>query len=188
MSDPRPFYHRFAWAYDLLLNEPIGARIAAIVSLLGKRDARPCDEVLDAGCGTGRFASELAGRGFRVLGIDSSAEMVEVALKRPVAANLKFSVGRPCFVQASATISDDSLSWCAERFPDPHRDRERVTRQFARLRAPGGVLLLDVRDWLRTVDRYRARPRTIRAIDLPDGGRLPSVNATDGDQRNLPVS
>ncbi len=64
----RPFYHRFAWAYDLLLNEPIGARIAAIVSLPGKRGAGPCHEVLDAGCGTGRYASELGGRGFRVLG------------------------------------------------------------------------------------------------------------------------
>jgi hypothetical protein len=53
MSDPRPFYHRPAWAYDLLLNELIGARIAAIVSSLGKRAVRPCDEVLDAGCGTG---------------------------------------------------------------------------------------------------------------------------------------
>jgi hypothetical protein len=51
MGEPRPLYHRFAWAYDLLVNEPIDARIAAMVSLLGKRGVRPRDEVVDAGCG-----------------------------------------------------------------------------------------------------------------------------------------
>jgi SAM-dependent methyltransferase len=171
MIDPRPFYHRFAWAYDLLVNESIDDRIAAIVSLFGKRGVRPCDEVLDAGCGTGRYASELASRGFSVLGIDSSAEMVEVARRRPVAANVKFSVGdltsfkhpRPFRAILCRGVLNDFLS---------DKDRERVTRQFAGLLAPGGVLLLDVRDWLKTVDRYHARPRTTRAIDLPDGGRL----------------
>ncbi len=90
--------------------------------------------------------------------------MIEVALKRPVAANLRFSVANltsfkhppqfraiPCRGVLNDFLTDE--------------DRERVTRQFA-------ALLADVRDWLRTVARYRARPRTIQAIDLPNGGRL----------------
>ena len=81
MGDSRPLYHRFAWAYDLLVNQPIDTRIAAIVSLLSKHGVGPCDEVLDAGCGTGRYAFELASRGFSISGFDHSAEMVEVARK-----------------------------------------------------------------------------------------------------------
>ena len=38
--------------------------------------------VLDAGCGTGRVASELTLLGYRVTGVDASAEMVAVATKR----------------------------------------------------------------------------------------------------------
>lgn len=36
-------------------------------------------DVLDAGCGTGRVAVELARRGHRVVGVDSDASMLEVA-------------------------------------------------------------------------------------------------------------
>jgi SAM-dependent methyltransferase len=173
MGSPRPFYHRFAWAYDLLVNEPIHARAAAMVSLLGKRGVRPCDEVLDAGCGTGRYAFELANRGFRVFGFDSSPDMVEVARKRTVeaAANLEFSVGdltsfkRPRQFRAILCrgVLNDLLT---------DNNREQAIRQFAGLLAPGGILLVDVRDWLRTVDRYRARPRAIQTIDLADRARL----------------
>jgi ubiquinone/menaquinone biosynthesis C-methylase UbiE len=82
MGDSRPLYHRFAWAYDLIVNQPIDARVAAIVSLFSSRGVRPPDEMLDVGCGTGRYTFELASRGFSISGIDSSAEMVEVARKQ----------------------------------------------------------------------------------------------------------
>ena len=36
-------------------------------------------EVLDAGCGTGRVAIELAKRGFSVVGIDSDASMLSTS-------------------------------------------------------------------------------------------------------------
>jgi SAM-dependent methyltransferase len=189
MTDPRPFYHRFAWAYDLLVNDPIDARVAAIISLLSKRGVRPCHEVLDAGCGTGRYASELASRGFRVLGFDSSAEMVEVARTRPAAANIEFSLGdltsfehpRQFRAVLCRGVLNDLLA---------DNDREQVARQFAGLLAPDGVLLLDVRDWLRTLDRYRPRPTTIRAIDLVDGSRLTFQSETtlDPSTRQMMIS
>jgi SAM-dependent methyltransferase len=173
MGEHRPFYHRFAWAYDLLVNEPINARVAAMVSLLGKRGVRPGDEVVDAGCGTGRYACELASRGFRVLGFDSSPEMVEMARERTaaVADKLEFSAGdltsfkypRQFRAILCRGVLNDLLT---------DNDRQEVAGRFAELLAPGGVLLLDVRDWLKTVDRYRARPRATQAINLAGGGRL----------------
>src|SRR3954464_14079634 len=35
--------------------------------------------LLDAGCGTGRYARELARRGYAVEGVDRSAELIEIA-------------------------------------------------------------------------------------------------------------
>ncbi len=41
------------------------------------------DRVLDAGCGTGRVAVELARRGFTVVGIDNDADMLAYARRKP---------------------------------------------------------------------------------------------------------
>ena len=82
MAEPRPFYHRFAWAYDLLLDEPVDAHVDAIAALFAQRGVLPPSRLLDAGCGTGRYASALADRGFQVLGVDRSPNLVEVAQTR----------------------------------------------------------------------------------------------------------
>lgn len=191
MTDPRPFYHRFAWAYDLLLDEPIDARVAGIVSLLGKRGVRPGAAVLDAGCGSGRYASALAAQGFRVLGVDRSAELVKVAQERGRAAsgNITFSVGDLTRfewpTQFGAILCRGALN---DLLADD--DREQISRRFADLVAPGGALLLDVRDWQRTTLRYRIRSTTGRTIDLTDSGRLifESETALDASIQQMIVS
>jgi SAM-dependent methyltransferase len=57
--------------------------------LAGKaaRPERPCD-VLDLGCGTGRIALDLAGRGHRVTGVDSDPRLVAELRARAAAKNL----------------------------------------------------------------------------------------------------
>lgn len=44
---------------------------------------RPGTRVLDAGCGTGRVAVELARRGYDVTGVDNDPSMLEVARRSP---------------------------------------------------------------------------------------------------------
>lgn len=44
--------------------------------------APPTGRLLDAGCGTGRVSSELARRGYRVVGVDADPAMIEVARER----------------------------------------------------------------------------------------------------------
>jgi len=43
------------------------------------RQILPGAAILDAGCGTGRYARELARRGYIVDGVDRSPELIEVA-------------------------------------------------------------------------------------------------------------
>jgi SAM-dependent methyltransferase len=58
--------------------------------LLGKSPG-PVARILDAGCGTGRVARELARRGFDVVGVDSDTSMLDVA--RAEAPKLRWVLG-----------------------------------------------------------------------------------------------
>jgi len=55
----RPFYTEYAWAFDLLIDRPVRKECAVIAAWLVDRGVLPGSEVLDAGCGTGRYALEL---------------------------------------------------------------------------------------------------------------------------------
>jgi 2-polyprenyl-3-methyl-5-hydroxy-6-metoxy-1,4-benzoquinol methylase len=78
----RPFYTDFAWAYDLLIQEPVTERLAFITQMLAQHSVVPGAHVLDAGCGTGRYSVALAELGLKVTGIDASLEQVTEARRR----------------------------------------------------------------------------------------------------------
>jgi glycine/sarcosine N-methyltransferase len=78
----RLFYTDFAWAYDLLIQDPVAERLVFITRMLTQHGAVPGAHVLDAGCGTGRYSVALAELGFKVTGIDASPEQVAEARKR----------------------------------------------------------------------------------------------------------
>ena len=78
----RPYYHEFAWAYDLLQTDPVAARIDFVQAVLSQNGIATNSTVLDAGCGTGRYATELAKRGFQMFAVDQSTELIEIARNR----------------------------------------------------------------------------------------------------------
>ncbi|HPD57157.1 MAG TPA: class I SAM-dependent methyltransferase [Smithellaceae bacterium] len=59
---------------------------------------KPGAAILDVGCGTGRHAVELARRGYKVTGIDLSAEMLKEAREKAKSAGVKVN-----FIRADAT-------------------------------------------------------------------------------------
>jgi 2-polyprenyl-3-methyl-5-hydroxy-6-metoxy-1,4-benzoquinol methylase len=59
----RPFYAECAWASDLLIDCPVRQESAVIAKWQAERDVVPRAEILDAGCGTGRYSNGLARRG-----------------------------------------------------------------------------------------------------------------------------
>ncbi len=85
------FYSSISIAYDQLF--PLNPAQAEFVdscfanSVSGKK-------IVDAGCGTGSLAIQLARRSAQVFGFDSDSMMIDVAReKQPQALNLKFKVG-----------------------------------------------------------------------------------------------
>ena len=136
----RPFYGEYAWAFDLLIDRPVGQDCAAIVAWFSERGVRPGATVLDAGCGTGRYAVELARRGYAVEGVDRSSELIDTARQsvRSHGTSVSFRVG-------------DLLALPAERFHgilcrgvlnDFVREDTRLSvfAEFARALRPSGGL------------------------------------------------
>jgi 2-polyprenyl-3-methyl-5-hydroxy-6-metoxy-1,4-benzoquinol methylase len=85
----RPFYAEYAWAFDVLIDRPVRKECAAIADWLVRRGVLPGADLLDAGCGTGRYATELARRGYLVQGIDlfgATDRLVAVARRSKFAA------------------------------------------------------------------------------------------------------
>ena len=91
----RPFYTEYAWAFDLLVDRPVQKECGVIAEWLVDRQVFPGAELLDAGCGTGRYAIELARRGYLVYGIDLSQDLIDVAIRsaETSAGRVSFAVG-----------------------------------------------------------------------------------------------
>ncbi|MGW7681158.1 class I SAM-dependent methyltransferase [Kribbella sp. NPDC054772] len=99
----------------------------------------PDGPVLDVGCGPGRTTGLLAARDLRVLGIDLSPGMIEVA--RRDHPDLDFRVGS----MTALDLPDGSMSGVVSWWSVIHLPRDVVPQAFAefhRVLAPGGVLLM----------------------------------------------
>ena len=86
----RPFYTEFAWAFDLLIDRPVQKESMFIAAWLADRGVFPGATLLDAGCGTGRYAVELARRGYVVEGIDRSPDLIDVAKAASIGAKAAY--------------------------------------------------------------------------------------------------
>lgn len=134
----------------LLQNRLMGQLREQLAALLGPTAGQ---RVLDAGCGYGLFALELAERpGVQVLGVDSAADKLAVA--RRLAAGVRRSDGPPLDVRwllgdvqrlpvATAAVDTAVSQLVFQHLPDPAA----AARELHRVIRPGGQLLVyDVDD------------------------------------------
>jgi SAM-dependent methyltransferase len=75
-------YTRLAGVYDEVVVDPCHGAMAGFLDELFGADEEGVADVLDAGCGTGLLAAELAARGYRVTGVDASEAMLARARRR----------------------------------------------------------------------------------------------------------
>ena len=170
-ADERPGHDsRFAWAFDFVVPDASAGRVRRLASLLRSHGVRPPARVLDAGCGTGNYARSLARHGYRVVGVDRSAPLLAAARARHAPAT-----AGPTFRRADLTTYRPTAPFaavlCRGVLNDVlgGRERDAVCVTLARALAPGGILLLDVRDWKRTAARKRAEPVTERPTHTARG-------------------
>ena len=130
-----------------------------------------CEEALDAGCGTGEFARQLALRCKRVLGIDLSPVMIEQARRR--------STGQPALEFRVADLMDEASAAgfdCIATIATLHHLplEPALARLGGALRSGGVLLVLDVVANRNLVERLwaaRAMPVAM-ALCLWHRGRL----------------
>lgn len=104
--------------------------------------------LIDLGCGTGRLMLPFAQRGYWVLGVDLSAEMLKVTGAKAGAAGVEVHRLQANIVQLEG-LADQSFDYAACLFSTlgmvaGNRERGRVLRQVHRLLRPEGKFVLHV--------------------------------------------
>jgi SAM-dependent methyltransferase len=176
----RPFYDQFAWAFDLLIDRPVQKECHAIAAWLVERGVVPGASVLDAGCGTGRYAIELGRRGYVVRGIDMSMHLIEEANRSLGSASPQVSFAVGDILTLPASRYDAIL--CRGVLNDLVNEDERslAFASFSRALRKGGALVLDVREWDATAARKSREPLFRKRVDT-DRGKLTFTSITELD-------
>jgi len=135
-------YDRFVdWGSRLALELP------AIEKVLGQAEAR---SLLDAACGTGRHAIALARRGYRVVGADLSAAMVERARQNAQAEGVEVPFFQAGLGELSRHLAGPFDAVLCLGHSLPHllsaAEVEAALHDFASLLRPDGLLLIQNRN------------------------------------------
>ncbi len=101
--------------------------------------------IVDLGCGSGLLARELVDAGYRVLGIDISGSMIELARRR--APEAEFRVGSLFGVEIPPCAAVTAIGEVLNYLFDPENEKRGLAPVFRRVcdaLDPGGVFVFDV--------------------------------------------
>lgn len=138
-------YNRLAGVYDgLTADVPYGAFAGFYERVFAHLSAAP-HTVLDLACGTGTLTEIMASRGYEMIGVDSSEEMLSVALEktlscpvRPLLLCQKLEELDLYGTVEAAVSSLDGFNYIpAETLPE-------VFRRLHLFIEPGGILVFDI--------------------------------------------
>lgn len=139
----------YARYYDLLYRDKNYRAEAEYVSSLIRVHAPAASAILEIGAGTGGHASELARMGYDVLGIDSSATMLESAeqrrgmLDRDLASRLSFVTGDARTFRAGRCFDAVISLFHVMSYQTSNEDIAAAFATAAEHLGPGGVFVFD---------------------------------------------
>ena len=165
----RPFYGKFAWAFDFIIKAPVSKRCDFIENVLLKHGIGPGSSFLDAGTGTGNYAIDLAKRGYRVTGVDISPQLIKIAEEKAQSiANLTFE--RKNLLETPLNWKFDAIL-CRGVLNDFIDDtpRQDMFTIFSRTLKKDGILICDVRNWEKTVILKKENPVFTTTVNTAKG-------------------
>ena len=160
-------YTSFAAVYDLFMdNVPYDEWCGQLVKILGEHGIRS-GIVAELGCGTGSLTERLSRKGFDMIGIDFSEDMLEIALDKKLESGSNilylcqdmrsFELYGTC---AAIVSRCDSINYILTE-----EDLVSVFRLVNNYLDPGGIFLFDVN----TPARYEAIGESTIAENRPEG-------------------
>jgi len=126
--------------------------------------------ILDAGCGTGSYSVELAGREFVVSGLDSSEELISVARAKAEAAGVTVTFQVGDILELSSRPGFDGIL-CRGVLNDivGASNRQQAVSSLAHALRKGGVFILDVREWSASAAKKKKEPVFERTVEVDNG-------------------
>lgn len=157
-------------------DEAFGFVPALGVGVLDLLDPRPGERVLDLGCGSGELTAQIASRGARVVGVDSSPEMLARAGERFPDLDLRLVDGHDLDVDepVDAVFSNAALHWMT--------DPDAVLAGVRSALRPGGRFVAEMGAAGNVAQLVSALRAAAFRIDLADELLLPWYFPTPAEQ------
>ncbi|MBN2797092.1 MAG: methyltransferase domain-containing protein [Clostridia bacterium] len=139
-------YKGFAAAYDALMhNTPYDDWFEHLMAIYKKENFKGKD-ILDLACGTGEMSMRLSKKGFKVLGVDLSQEMLEIAQEKAYEKHLKIHYIQQDMTELELFHQYDSvISYCdGFNYITDENDLKAVFKTVFQYLKPGGLFVFDM--------------------------------------------
>jgi SAM-dependent methyltransferase len=160
------FGRDYAAAYDdLYRDKDYLAEVDLIERVFNTYGQRGIRRVLDLGCGTGGHAVPLAQRGYAVVGVDRSADMIDIARAR--ASSARFDVGEIGMLDLGERFDAALMMFAVLGYQVGNVDVQAALATARRHLQPNGLLLCDV--WYGPAVAAQRPTDRIKVLDTADG-------------------
>ena len=169
------FGEDYAAAYDTLYGDKdYAAECDLIEGVLRAHADGDVKRVLDLGCGTGGHAVPLAERGYAVVGVDRSVEMLRRARQRGSSA--RFQEGDIASVNLGETFDAVLIMFAVLGYLTDNRSVRGALRAARSHLSQGGLLFADV--WYGPAVLAQRPAERVKVIQTPTGGQV--IRAASG--------
>jgi SAM-dependent methyltransferase len=170
----------YAGAYDeLYQDKDYAAECDLLERVFAGYAKQPVERVLDLGCGTGGHSAVLAERGYKVVGVDRSEDMLRSARERGGSA--RFELGDITALELSETFDAVVIMFAVLGYLTRNADIQRALKAARRHLRPAGVLFADV--WYGPAVLAQRPSERVKVIDSRDGGQVIRAASSELDTR-----
>ncbi len=139
-------YVDFAYVYDRLMEDVDYGQWATYIENIFQREGISPNNLLELACGTGNITIPMAKRGYQVMGVDISEDMLMVAKEKALAQgiNILFVQQNMCQLELNSTY--DGVICCCDGINYIVETEALITlfKGVYRYLSPGGIFVFDI--------------------------------------------
>ncbi len=182
-ASSEPFGPTYAQQYDLLYEDKdYSAECDRLEAIFQRHAARPIKDVLDLGCGTGNHSLRLAARGYDVVGVDRSHEMLAQAEQKASAlrgdaclGSIAFEAGDVRCVRLGCQFDVVLLMFAVLGYQTTNQDVLATLHTARQHLRPGGLVVFDV--WYGPAVLTTRPTERVKVIHTDEGQLIRSARA-----------